>query len=159
MILWFLVILGIMGNTQAAYQFDNSSLKFTLPDRWTCQLNEKTWLCSNYTDAYVVVTVMPSKKQDNTKNFKQELSQSKSIQTQDSKKIAATTKGAKLVLLNNRAWVTSLYENGELPGFNTEYFITENKQITYLVSLSVPAENFNDYLNVFEMVKKSLQIL
>ena len=67
-------------------------------------------------------------------------------------------KYAKTTSINGHAWVDALHMESEIPGFFTRYLATVKQDIGVLVTYSINKTKYQDYLNDFESMVKTLKV-
>jgi hypothetical protein len=143
--------------------FANQFVQFEKPsDKWQCALEGAEWICQNTDetskkDAIIVFAAKLKGDQDTLDKYQEYLNKPRSTQVQG-KTLTSQPKYTKVTEINQHPWVDSLHFESEIPGYYTRYLATVKEDIGVLVTYSILKEKYQDYLNDFESMVKSLKV-
>ena len=148
-----------------ASKFTNQFIEFELPPQWQCALEGAEWVCQNTVaakkkDALIVLAAKLKGDQDSIDQYLAYLKNAKSFNSVQGKPVKSDPKYAKTVALDKgtQPWVDSLHLESEIPGFYTRYLATVKQDIGVLVTYSVNKNKYQEYLDVFEAMIKTLKV-
>ena len=146
-----------------AAKFANQFLEFELPPQWQCNLEGAEWVCQSTNeqkkrDAIIVLAAKLKGDQDSLDQYLTYLKGAKIYNSVQGKSVKSEPKYAKTIALNNHAWVDALHLESEIPGFYTRYLATVKEDIGVLVSYSINKAKYQQYLNEFENMVKTLRV-
>lgn len=156
--------LAVFFHTQQGFagKFANQFTEFELPPQWQCTLEGAEWVCQNSNeakkkDAIIVLAAKLKGDQDSLDQYLTYLKAAKTFTSIQGKPVKSEAKYAKTVNLNGQAWVDALHLESEIPGFYTRYLATVKQDIGILVTYSINKNKYQDYLNDFENMVKTLK--
>jgi hypothetical protein len=146
-----------------AAKFANQFTEFELPPQWACALEGAEWVCQNANeakkrDAIIVLAAKLKGDQDSIDQYLDYLKAPKTYTSIQGKPVKSEMKYAKTVNINGHPWVDSLHMESEIPGFYTRYLATIKQDIGVLVTYSINKTKYQDYLNDFEAMVKTLKV-
>ncbi|NBU20054.1 hypothetical protein EBS43_01375 [bacterium] len=159
-------ILGIyftLPQLSYAAKFANQFAEFELPPQWQCNLEGAEWVCQSTSedkkrDAVIVLAAKLKGDQDSLDQYLSYLKATKNFTSASGKQVKSEPKYAKSINLNNQAWVDALHLESEIPGFYTRYLATVKQDIGILVTYSINKAKYQDYLNDFDNMVKTLKV-
>jgi hypothetical protein len=165
---WTIASLAMAGsflaaNPARAAKFANQFVEFELPPQWTCNLEGAEWVCqstdeSKKRDAIIVLAAKLKGDQDSLDQYLTYLKAAKTYTSVAGKPVKSEPKTAKHTNLNGQAWVDALHLESEIPGFYTRYLATVKQDIGVLVTYSVNKAKYQQYLESFENMVKTLKV-
>ena len=146
-----------------AAKFANQFAEFELPPQWQCNLEGAEWVCQSTSedkkrDAVIVLAAKLKGDQDSLDQYLSYLKATKNFTSASGKQVKSEPKYAKSINLNNQAWVDALHLESEIPGFYTRYLATVKQDIGILVTYSINKNKYQDYLNDFDNMVKTLKV-
>ncbi|MFZ9595480.1 MAG: hypothetical protein ACO3A2_05320 [Bdellovibrionia bacterium] len=153
----------LLGHTPSyAAKFANQFTEFELPPQWQCNLEGAEWVCqstneSKKKEAIIVLAAKLKGDQDSLDQYLNYLQSAKNFTSVQGKPVKSDPKYAKTINLNSQPWVDSLHLESEIPGFYTRYLATVKQDIGILVTYSISKAKYQDYLNDFENMVKTLK--
>lgn len=159
-----ILTLAILASPQAmAVKFANQFTEFELPPQWQCNLEGAEWVCQNTTeskkrDAIIVLAAKLKGDQDSLDQYLAYLKAPKFYTSVQNKPVKSEPKTAKIANINGQAWVDSLHLESEIPGFYTRYLATVKQDIGVLVTYSINKNKYQDYINDFDNLVKTLRV-
>jgi hypothetical protein len=146
-----------------AAKFTNMFIEFELPPQWQCNLEGAEWVCQNVEeakkrDAIIVLAAKLKGDQDSLDQYLTYLKAAKTYNSVQGKPVKSEPKYAQTVNLNGQAWVDALHLESEIPGFFTRYLATVKQDIGVLVTYSINKAKYQQYLNEFETMVKTLKV-
>lgn len=146
-----------------AAKFANQFSEFELPPQWQCNLEGAEWVCQSSNDAkkrdaIIVLAAKLKGDQDSLDQYLTYLQAPKTFTSIQGKPVKSEPKYAKTVNLNGQAWVDALHMESEIPGYYTRYLATVKQDIGILVTYSINKNKYQDYLNDFENMVKTLKV-
>lgn len=146
-----------------AAKFANQFTEFELPPQWQCNLEGAEWVCQSTNeakkrDAIIVLAAKLKGDQDSLDQYLTYLKAAKTYTSVQGKPVKSEPKYAKTVNLNGHAWVDALHLESEIPGFYTRYLATVKQDIGVLVTYSINKAKYQDYLNDFDNMVKTLKV-
>jgi hypothetical protein len=162
----FSALLGsfVVGSPEArAAKFANQFSEFELPPQWQCNLEGAEWVCQNTNeakkrDAIIVLAAKLKGDQDSLDQYLTYLNAAKTYTSVQGKPVKSEKKYAKTVNLNGQPWVDALHMESEIPGFYTRYLATVKQDIGVLVTYSINKAKYQEYLNDFDNMVKTLKV-
>ena len=162
---WIVSLSLVFSSMQLAYgaKFANQFTEFELPPQWQCTLEGAEWVCQSTVEAKKkdAIIVLAAKLKGNQDSIDQYLTYLKSAKTYTSvqgKPVKSDPKYAKTANINGDAWVDALHMESEIPGFFTRYLATVKQDIGVLVTYSIRKDKYQDYLNDFDNLVKTLKV-
>ena len=152
------------GSTPAsAAKFANQFTEFELPPQWQCNLEGAEWVCQSTNeakkrDAIIVLAAKLKGDQDSLDQYLTYLKAAKTYTSVQGKPVKSEPKYAKNVNLSGQAWVDALHMESEIPGFYTRYLATVKQDIGVLVTYSINKNKYQQYLDDFENMVKTLKV-
>jgi hypothetical protein len=165
--LLFIAALALTGSFPAlpahAAKFANQFTEFELPPQWKCNLEGAEWVCQSTNEAkkreaIIVLAAKLKGEQDSLDQYLAYLKQSKNFTSVQGKPVKSDPKYAKNLIVNGKTWVDSLHLESEIPGFYTRYLATVEADIGVLVTYSIAKEKYQQYLEDFETMAKTLKV-
>jgi hypothetical protein len=146
-----------------AAKFANQFTEFELPPQWQCSLEGAEWVCqstneSKKKDAIIVLAAKLKGDQDSLDQYLTYLKAVKSYNSVQGKPIKSDPKYAKTVNLNGQAWVDSIHQDSEIPGFTTRYLATVKDGIGVLITYSINKSKYQEYLGDFDNLVRTLKV-
>ena len=155
----------VVCSTQASYaaKFANQFTEFELPPQWQCTLEGAEWVCQSTVEAkkkeaIIVLAAKLKGDQDSIDQYLTYLKAAKTYTSVQGKPVKSDPKYAKTANINGQPWVDSLHMESEIPGFFTRYLATVKQDIGVLVTYSIKKEKYQDYLNDFDNMVKTLKV-
>ncbi len=150
-------------NPAFAAKFGNQFSEFELPPGWGCNLEGAEWVCQSTDDtkkkeAIIVLAAKLKGDQDSIDQYLAYLKATKTFTSVAGKPMKSEPKYAKTVNLNGHAWVDALHLESEIPGFYTRYLATVKDDIGVLVTYSISKTKYQDYLQDFENMVRTLKV-
>ncbi len=162
--LWVAAVTALTASpyVQAA-KFANQFVEFELPPQWQCNLEGAEWVCNSQDpakrrDAMIVLAAKVRGPQDSLDQYLEYLKSPKTYNTPQNRPVTSEAKYAKTISINGQAWVDSLHLASEIPGFYTRYLATIKSDIGVLVTYSINKDKYQQYLNDFEGMVKTLKV-
>ena len=165
----FAGVIGYFGSTYLAGPppnvFRGRFLKFELPPKWKCELEETTWVCQLTVDnkmrkaAIIIMTAKERGPQDSFEAYEKHLAQPRDIVTRDGKnKMKSKILHLRRTNIGGRTWVDSQHLSSEIPHYYTRYLAALMANHAILVTFSVH-KSYGDRFNaVLQKAVESLQI-
>lgn len=157
--LFFLVVFGW---TATARVFQNSYVKFELPDNWSCHQEGAAWICAptNNTEAREAVIISTAKlagPEDSLKSFDNYLRRPKTLigKTKSSLSQPLSVDQKKV---GDQEWVEAVHVGSEIPNFTTHYLATVKQKLAILVSFSADQDLLKKYEPLFTRVIQSMKV-
>lgn len=155
--------LALAGSSAHAAKFTNQFVEFELPPKWQCSLEGAEWVCQSTDedkkkDAIIVLAAKLKGDQDSLDQYLDYLKKPKSYTSVTGKPVKSDPKYAKSLEINTQPWVDSLHLESEIPGFYTRYLATVKSDIGVLVTYSINKNKYQQYLNDFETMVKTLKV-
>lgn len=157
-----LLFLVVFGWTATARVFQNSYVKFDLPDNWACHQEGAAWVCAptNNTEAREAVIISTAKlagPDDSLKSFDNYLRQPKTLigKTKSSLSQPLSVDRKKV---GDQDWVEAIHMGSEIPNFTTHYLATVKQKLAILVSLSADQDLRQKYEPMFTRVIQSMKV-
>jgi hypothetical protein len=149
-------------NSHAA-KFANQFIEFELPPQWQCNLEGAEWVCQSADpakkkDAIIVLAAKLKGDQDSLDQYSSYLKAAKSWTSVQGRAVKSEPKYVKNSVINGDNWVDALHMESEIPGFYTRYLATIKQDIGVLVTYSINKAKYQDYLNDFETMVKTLKV-
>lgn len=146
-----------------AAKFANQFVEFELPPQWNCNLEGAEWVCQSADegkkrDAIIVLAAKLKGDQDSLDQYLTYLKAAKTYTSVAGKPVKSEPKYAETKNLNGQAWVDALHLESEIPGFFTRYLATVKQDIGVLVTYSVNKAKYQQYLESFENMVKTLKV-
>ncbi|MEK6706491.1 MAG: hypothetical protein AABZ06_11965 [Bdellovibrionota bacterium] len=146
-----------------ASKFANQFTEFELPPQWQCSLEGAEWVCqsadeSRKRDAIIVLAAKLKGDQDDLGKYLEYLKAAKTYTSVQGKPVKSEPKYAKTVNINGHPWVDALHLESEIPGFYTRYLATVKQDIGVLVTYSINKNKYQQYLDSFENMVKTLKV-
>lgn len=146
-----------------AARFTNQFVEFELPPQWQCNLEGAEWVCQSSNeekkrDAIIVLAAKLKGDQDSLDQYLAYLKGTKNYTSVQGRPVKSDPKYAKIVQINEHAWVDSLHLESEVPGFYTRYIATVKSDIGVLVTYSINKAKYQDYLDQFDNMVKTLKV-
>jgi hypothetical protein len=175
-----LVFLNFYSPTLFAKSFKNSYIKFNLPEKWDCQLNDKAYICRHKVatsclnnkenkdcineikkskESIIVMTAKEKSSIDSIESYLNILKQPRKIQKKNGPTIKSNVIHVKTVKINNQTWVDGMHLSSELPFFYTRYLASIKGNVAVLVTFSSHKLFYTQYSNDFFKSIKSLEII
>ena len=158
-----LLAVALLPTSSFATKFANQFTEFELPPQWQCNLEGAEWVCQNTNeakkkDAIIVLAAKLKGDQDSLDQYLTYLKAAKSFTSVQGKPVKSEPRYAKTVNLSGQAWVDSLHLESEIPGFYTRYLATIKQDIGVLVTYSINKAKYQQYLDEFENMVKTLKV-
>ncbi|MGK5085156.1 hypothetical protein WDW37_17855 [Bdellovibrionota bacterium FG-1] len=159
----FSLSLSLLAPSAQAAKFANQFTEFELPPQWQCNLEGAEWVCQNTNeakkrDAIIVLAAKLKGDQDSLDQYLTYLKAAKTYTSIHGKPVKSEPRYAKTVNLNGQAWVDALHMESEIPGFYTRYLATVKQDIGVLVTYSINKTKYQQYLDDFENMIKTLKV-
>ena len=156
-------LLFVVASPAQGARFSNQFAEFELPAKWQCNLEGAEWVCQNTEnnkkrDAIIVLAAKLKGDQDSLDQYLAYLKKAKAYTSISKQAVKSQSKYAKTVPINNHVWVDSLHLESEIPGFYTRYLATVKQDIGVLVTYSVNKSKYQEYLNEFDAMVKTLKV-
>lgn len=156
-------VLNLIPTSAFALKFTNQFIEFELPLQWNCALEGAEWVCQNTTeqkkrDAIIVLAAKLKGDQDTLDQYQEFLNKPRNFTAPNNKPTVSKPKYAKVIQVNGQPWVDSIHLESELPNFYTRYLATVIKDIAVLVTYSIYQTKYQDYLNEFDNMIKSMKV-
>lgn len=162
---WSLTLgLVLLASTAHAGKFANQFVEFELPNtKWSCALEGAEWVCQSgedakKRDAIIVFAAKLKGDQDSLDKYQEYLNKPRAFTAPGNKPLTSQPKYTKVSEINSQPWVDSLHLESEISGFYTRYLATVKQDIGVLVTYSINKNKYQDYLNDFETMVKSLKV-
>ena len=161
-ILNILLLLSVSLSLKAK-TFENDYLQMLIPDSWTCNVQQNSWICHEPTskekiEAIYILNAKRPGPDDNFKSFHNVLGTAKTIRDASGSQVSSKVLSKKEVFINDHTWVYAFHKNSEIYGYNTQYVTTLDKGLSVLVSLSCTEETYSDYKDIFMKSIMSLKV-
>jgi|GEM_PF-3842492 len=157
--LFFLVVFGW---TATARVFQNSYVKFDLPDNWACHQEGAAWICAptNNTEAREAVIISTAKlagPDDSLNSFDNYLRQPRTLigKTKSSLSQPISVNRKKV---GDQDWVEAVHMGSEIPNFTTHYFATVKQKLAILISMSSDQDLKQKYDPLFTRVIQTMKV-
>jgi hypothetical protein len=146
-----------------AAKFANQFVEFELPAQWQCNLEGAEWVCNSADpakrrDAMIVLAAKVRGPQDSLDQYLDYLKVPKTYNNPQNRPITSEHKSTRTLSINGQAWADSLHLGSEIPGFYTRYLATIKSDIGVLVTYSINKDKYQQYLNDFEGMVKTLKV-
>ena len=146
-----------------AVKFANRFVEFELPPQWTCALEQAEWVCQNTDEskkreAIIILAAKLKGDIDSLPQYLSYLKQPKVYVSVSGKNMQSEPVYAKETMINSQPWIDSIHRDSEIPGFMTRYLATTKQDIAVLVTYSIVKNKYQDYLNDFENMVKTLKV-
>lgn len=155
--------LSLAPNSAHAAKFGNQFCEFELPPQWTCNLEGAEWVCQNTDeakkrDAIIILAAKLKGDIDSLPQYLSYLKQPKVYVSVSGKNVQSEPVYAKEAMINAQQWIDAIHKDSEIPGFMTRYLATTKQDIAVLVTYSIVKNKYQDYLNDFENMVKTLKV-
>lgn len=154
----FLIPLG--GHSKV---WQNSYLSMDIPPYWNCKREGTDFVCmdkynTKVKEALILFTAKQASQADSLDKYEEHLKTPQKI-PKGKKTISSRVVHVKRRNINDQAWVDSLHEGSEIPGFYTRYLATTKGNLAVVVTFSAHKQKFKDYTSDFFKAMKSLRVL
>tara|TARA_B100001248_G_scaffold241870_2_gene208941 strand:- start:9014 stop:9706 length:693 start_codon:yes stop_codon:yes gene_type:complete len=144
--------------------FQNSYVKFELPDNWQCQMQQTEWICRSSNrqsarEAIIILTAKEVSPQDTLTNYENYLRKPKVSVNSKGKSIPATLKKLETRKIKNMEWVDGLLLGSEIPNFYTRYLATVKSKVAVLVTFTAHQRHYTKYSRDFFQAIESLEVV
>jgi hypothetical protein len=160
-----LVGLSLFSATSAfAKTFQNSYVRFEIPENWHCGQENLAWVCSPVSskdarEALIVVTAKVAGPEDNLDAYERHLKKPKTLATRGAKTGSfSTVLSTNHRTINGVNWVEAVHLGSEVPEFHTEYLAVVKENLAILISLSADNEQLGKYEQIFKKAVNSLHV-
>ncbi len=146
-----------------AGRFANQFIEFELPPQWQCNLESAEWVCqgtdeAKKRDAVIILAAKLRGQQDSLDKYEAYLKNAKTFKSIQGRPVKSEPKHARSLELNGQSWVDALHLESEIPGFYTRYLATIKNDIAVLVTYSINKTKYQQYLEPFENLVKTLKV-
>lgn len=146
-----------------AEKWANQFAEFELPAKWQCTLEGAEWVCQGTDeetkrDAIIILAAKFKGEQDTLEQYLSYLKNPKSFVSVTGKNVTSEPVYAKATPINEQTWIDSMHKDSEIPGFMTRYLATVKQDIGVLVTYSILKSKYQDYLQDFETLVKTLRV-
>ena len=157
--LWLALFFSL---TCSAKTFQNSYLRWNLPDNWACVQEAIAWVCQpiNGGDAREVVVVATAKMagpEDNLNSFFNYLRNPKTLISKSKSTMSQPLTVSRRQLAGVE-WIQATHRGSEVPNFVTQYMATVKQKLAVLISFSADEEAGAKYKAIFETAMTSMQV-
>jgi hypothetical protein len=157
-----LCLLAFSSWSATARPFQNSYVKFDLPDTWNCNQEGPAWVCApansrDAREALIITTAKLTGPEDNLNSFYNYLRQPKTLVGRGSSSLSQPISIEKKKM-GSLDWVQAVHIGSEVPNFTTRYLATVKDKLAILISFSADRDFENKYKPVFEKAIRSLVI-
>lgn len=158
-----LSLLLLISHNSFGARFANQFVEFELPPKWQCNLEQTEWICQSSEtqkrkDAIIILAAKLRGEQDSLDQYLAYLKQTKTYNSVKGTEVKSDPKYSKTVKINEHAWIDALHLESEIPGFYTRYLATVKEDIAVLVTYSINKNKYQEYLNDFESLAKTLKV-
>jgi hypothetical protein len=158
-----LLALFLTASNAFAVKFANQFVEFELPAKWNCSLEGAEWVCQSTDeqrkrDAIIVLAAKLKGDQDSLEKYQEYLEKPRTFTAPNGKPVTSQPKYAHGMQINGQNWMDSIHLESEIPGFYTRYLATIKQDIGVLVTYSINKTKYQDYLQQFEDMIKSMKV-
>jgi hypothetical protein len=144
--------------------FQNSYVKFELPDNWQCNMEQTEWICrsvdkSSAREAIVILTAKEVGPLDTLTEYESYLKKPKVAVDAKGQSITAQIKQIQRRSVKNHEWVDGLLLGSEIPNFYTRYLATTKSRVAVLVTFTAHQRFYTKYSKDFFNAISSLEVL
>lgn len=162
--LFFLVSLSLeVGN---AKQFRNAYVSFEIPDRWSCILELREWVCRSQDtkeakEAIIVLTAKEVGANDSLSIYTNYMRNPIKAATNTGEFVTSQIMSPPTEKkINNLTWVDGFHISSELPNYYTRYMATiKDGKIAVLVTFSAHKEFYSKYSQDFFNAVNTLNVI
>ena len=163
-ILILLSALMAFGSLAHAEKFRNAYVSFDLPDNWSCQHEEVTWVCvsnANQPRGKEAVIVLTAKEAGPSDTIAADAANLKSPRTIPGPNgpLRSEVKHFGEQKFNGQPWLDSMHLHGELPNHYTRYLATVKDRLGILVTFTAHRKFYTKYSHQFARAIKSLAVV
>ncbi len=144
--------------------FQNSYVKFELPDNWQCNMEQTEWICKSADknaakEAVVILTAKEVGPLDTLAEYDNYLKKPKVAVDVRGKSVTAQIKQIQRRTIKNFEWIDGLLLGSEIPNFYTRYLATTKSRIAVLVTFTAHQRFYTKYSKDFFNAISSLEVL
>ncbi len=159
--------------------FQNSYIKFEMPDQWTCELLDTAWICRHrvskscesnkksraciqqikkFQEALIILAAKEVSPLDTMASYLKYLKNPLPLKRNNSNTTQSQVVHAKGVKIGQQKWVDGMHLSSELPNYYTRYLATIKDQIAVLVTFSAHKKYYTNHSAQFFNSIKSLKM-
>lgn len=147
-----------------AKPFQNSFIRFELPNQWSCVLAGSEWLChpespAKLREALIVVGAKVAGLEDSPKVYKEFLQKPRTISSRLGAQLSSQLLQIAERNIHGQVWMDALHLNSEVEDFYSRYLVTKLNKLSILVTLNVHKLKYTEYLNAFNEAVASLTVI
>ena len=144
--------------------FQNSYVKFELPDNWQCNMEQTEWICKSADktasrEAIVILTAKEVGPLDTVTEYENYLKKPKVAVGAKGQSVTAQIKQIQRRTVKNHEWVDGLLLGSEIPNFYTRYLATTKSRVAVLVTFTAHQRFYTKYSKDFFNAISSLEVL
>jgi hypothetical protein len=160
----FLLFLILVPNFANAKLFQNSYVKFELPENWQCNMEQTEWICKSSDknasrEAVIILTAKEVGPLDTLMEYETYLKKPKVAVDAKGQSLSAQIKQVQRRTVKNHEWIDGLVLGSEIPNFYTRYLATTKSKIAVLVTFTAHQRFYTKYSRDFFNAISSLEVL
>jgi hypothetical protein len=145
-----------------ARSFQNSYVKFNLPDTWACNQEGPAWVCApansgDAREALIITTAKLTGPEDSLNSFYNYLRQPKTLVSRGSSSLSQPLSIEKKKL-SGLDWIQAVHIGSEVPNFTTRYLATVKDKFSILISFSSDRDFDAKYKPIFDTAIRTLRL-
>lgn len=154
----------LLSNLAHAKLFQNSYVKFELPDSWQCSMEQTEWICkstdkSASREAIIILTAKEVGPLDSLMEYENYLKKPKVAVDANGKSVPSQVKQIQRRSVKNHEWIDGLLLGSEIPNFYTRYLATTKSRVAVLVTFTAHQRFYTKYSKDFFNAIGSLEVL
>ncbi|MBE8162497.1 MAG: hypothetical protein HAW63_00705 [Bdellovibrionaceae bacterium] len=159
-----IVVILLFSFTAQAKIFRNSYVSFELSKKWSCKLENTSWVCTNSSKsrgvntAIIILTAKEKGPTDSLSLYETYLGKPVTIKTTSGPKVSKILNVSQRKI-NHHLWIDSLHQGSESLNFWTRYLATTHGNIAILVTFSSHKNFYTKYSNGFIKSIQSLRLV
>ncbi len=157
--IWIAFVFSLQARAKT---FQNSYIRLELPDSWTCNQENVSYVCSplnpsDAREALIVVTAKVAGPEDTANAFYNYLRMPKTLITKSKTTLSQPLKIGRFKTAGID-WVQAIHFGSEVPGFTTRYLAGVQGKLALLLSLSADEASLSKYSPIFDRAVNSIQV-
>lgn len=158
---WFGILFLVVSSTADARVFQNSYVKFELPDSWACHQEAAAWVCAptntaEAREALIISTAKLAGPDDSLNSFDRYLRKPKTVISKTKSSLSQPISVDRRKI-GDQNWIEAVQIGSEVPNFTTRYLATVKQKLAILVSFSSDRDLKGKYEPVFEQAIRSIK--
>lgn len=150
-----------ISNPSFAKAVTTSYLSLDIPDAWTCETIEPSWVCrstvsSEQNSAVLVITAKTANPEEHLKNLKAQLARPRTVKGPKGAIFSSRLEWSREISLKGQAWLEAQQKNSEIYGFNSYYLTTVANGKTILVNFNYEALQAKSFFPLITKIRDSI---